>query len=160
MGRSAQSQTQAQIDQQLSQQNSMNQQLYSSGQALGSQAAAGYQNLVANPGYTDAQKSSITNLSQSALGSAFNALDSLARTQGQDSANLSAQNQIAFGNAARSDTQSGLSGLSGLYGTSSSLLGRALGVPSTLLDARVRNSQGSNFQLGFGPTGLTFGANG
>jgi hypothetical protein len=181
MGRGAQAQTQAQIDQQLSQQNSMNQQLYSTGQALGSQATSGYQNLIANPGYTDAQKSAITNLSQSALGSAFNALaqnastraartrnsagygdliDSLARTQGQDSANLSAQNQIAFGNAARSDTLSGLSGLSGLYGTNSSLLGRALGVPSTLLDARVRNSQGSNFQLGFGPTGLTFGANG
>ncbi|MGH9678356.1 MAG: hypothetical protein ACRD4Y_00235, partial [Candidatus Acidiferrales bacterium] len=172
---------QAQINQQLAQQNAMNQQLYSTGQSLGSQAAAGYQNLVANPGYTDAEKSAITNLSQSALASSFNALaqnaanraartrnsagygelvDSLARTQGQDQANLAQQNQVAFANASRSDTISGLSGLSGLYGTNSSLLGRALGVPASLLDAQVRNAQSKNFQIGFGPSGLSFGING
>ena len=39
------------IDQQLSSQNTMNQQIYGSSQALGSQASAGYQNLLANPGY-------------------------------------------------------------------------------------------------------------
>src|ERR1035437_846453 len=181
MGRGAQAQTQQMIDQQLAQQNAMNQQLYSSSQPLGSQAAAGYQNLLANPGYTDGEKSAITNLSQSALSSSFDALaqnastraartrnsagygallDSLARTQGQQSANLSQQNQIAFANAARSDTLSGLSGLSGLYGTDSSLLGRALGVPAQLLDARARNAQNSNFKIGFGPGGLSFGFNG
>jgi hypothetical protein len=181
MGRGAQSQTRAMIDQQLAQQNAMNQQMYSSSQALSSAAASGYQNLLANPGYTDAQKSAITNLSQSALSSAFNALaqnasdraartrnsagygeliDSLARTQGQDQANLAQQNQIAFGNAARSDTLSGLSGLSGLYGTDSSLLGRALGIPVSLLDARSRVSQGSGFRFGFGPSGLSLGFNG
>ena len=74
MGRGAQAQTQQMIDQQLSQQNAMNQQLYSQSQALGSQAAAGYQNLLANPGYTPAEQSAITNLSQSALSSAFDAL--------------------------------------------------------------------------------------
>lgn len=181
MGRGAQAQTQQMIDQQLAQQNAMNQQLYSSGQSLGSAAASGYHNLVANPGYTDAEKSAITNLSQSALSSTFDALaqnalsraartrnsagygeliDSLARTQGQQQANLSQQNQIAFGNAARSDTLSGLSGLSGLYGTDTSLLGRALGIPSQLLDARARNAQSSNFKIGFGPSGLSFGFNG
>ncbi len=180
MGRGAQTQTQNLIDQQLTQQNAMNQQLYSTGQGLGSQAAGGYQNLVENPGYTSAEKSAITNLSQSALGSAFNALaqnasnraartrnsagygeliDSLARTQGQDSANLASQNQLAFANAARSNTQTGLAGLSGLYGTNSSLLGRALGVPSSLLDASVQNARSNNFSIGFGPTGLTFGLN-
>jgi hypothetical protein len=128
MGRGAQAQTQQMIDQQLSQQNAMNQQLYSSGQALGSQAAAGYQNLIANPGYTPAEQSAIANLSQSALSSSFDALaqnastraartrnsagygeliDSLARTQGQDQANLAQQNQIAFANAAKQDTLSG-----------------------------------------------------
>ena len=181
MGRGAQAQTQSMIDQQLAQQNAMNQQLYASGNALGSQASAGYQNLIANPGYTDAQKSAITNLSQSALSSAFNALaqnasnraartrnsagygaliDSLARTQGQQQANLAQQNQMAFGNAARSDTLSGLSGLSGLYGTDTSLLGRTLGIPASLLDARARSAQGSGFKLGFGPSGLSFGFNG
>ena len=181
MGRGAQAQTQALIDQQLAQQNAMNQQLYSSDQALGSQAAAGYQNLLANPGYTDAQKSAIANLSQSALSSSFDALaqnasnraartrnsagygdliDSLARTQGQQSANLAQQNQIAFANATRSDTLSGLSGLSGLYGTDSSLLGRALGIPAQLLDASARNAANSGFKLGFGPGGFSFGFNG
>jgi predicted alpha/beta hydrolase len=182
MGRGAQAQTQQMIDQQLSQQNAMNRQLYGSSQALGSQAAAGYQNLLANPGYTPAEQSAITNLSQSALSSSFNALaqnaanrvartrnsagygellDSLARTQGQDQANLAQQNQIAFANAARGDTLSALSGLSGLYGTDTSLLGRTLGIPAQLLDASARNAANSNFRIGFGgPGGFSFGFNG
>ncbi len=175
MGRGAQAQTQQMIDQQLAQQNAMNQQLYSSGQALGSQAAAGYQNLIANPGYTPAEQSAIANLSQSALSSSFDALaqnastraartrnsagygeliDSLAHTQGQDQANLAQQNQIAFGNAARQGTLSGLSGLSGLYGTNANLLGRALGIPASLLDASVRNAQSSNSFLSSLGSGL------
>jgi predicted alpha/beta hydrolase len=181
MGRGAQAQTQQMIDQQLASQNSMNNQIYGSSQALGSQAAAGYQNLLANPGYTPAQQSAITNLSQSALSSSFDALaqnaanraartrnsagygaliDSLARTQGQDSANLAQQKQLAFGNAARSDTQSALAGLSGLYGTDSNLLGRAIGVPAQLLDASARNASSSGFNIGFGPGGLSFGFKG
>jgi hypothetical protein len=181
MGRGAQAQTQAMINQQLAQQNAFNQQLNSSGQALGSAAASGYQNLLANPGYTDAQKSAVSNLSQSGLSSAFNALaqnastraartrnsagygeiiDSLSRAQGQDQANLAQRNQLAFGNAARSDTLSALGGLSGLYGVDSNLLGRALGIPAQLLDASSRNAQGSGFRLGFGPGGLSFGFNG
>jgi hypothetical protein len=169
------------IDQQLSQQNTMNQQIYGSSQALGSQASAGFQNMLANPGYTQAEQSAIANLSQSALSSSFNALaqnaanraartrnsagygeliDSLARTQGQDQANLAQQNQIAFTNASRSDTLSALSGLSGLYGTDPGLLGRALGVPAQLLDASARNAQSSGFNFGLGPGGLSFGLRG
>lgn len=181
MGRGAQAQTQQNIDQQLSQQNNMNQQLYGSTQSLGSQVAAGYQNLLANPGYTPAEQSAITNTTQSALSSSFDALaqnaanraartrnsagygeliDSLARTQGQDQANLVQQNQIAFANAARSGTLSALSGLSGLYGTDANLLGRAIGVPAQLLDASARNAQSSGFSIGFGPGGLSFGVKG
>ena len=181
MGRGAQAQTQQMIDQQLSQQNAMNQQIYGSSQALGLQAAAGYQNLLANPGYSEAEQSAIANLSQSALSTSFDALaqnaanraartrnsagygellDSLARTQGQQQANLAQQNQLAFGNAARSDTLSALSGLSGLYGTDTSLLGRALGIPAQLLDASARNAASTGFRLGFGPGGLSFGMNG
>ncbi len=181
MGRSAQDQTRQMIDQQLSQQNGMNQQIYGSSQALGSQASSGFQNLLANPGYSQAQQSAIANASQSALSSSFDALaqnaanraartrnsagygeliDSLARTQGQDQANLAQQNQIAFANASRSDTLSALSGLSGLYGTDTGLLGRALGIPAQLLDVSARNAEASPFSLGFGPTGLTFGLRG
>jgi hypothetical protein len=181
MGRGAQAQTQQMIDQQLSQQNAMNQQMYGSSQALGSQAAGGYQNMLANPGYSQADQSAITNLSQSALSSSFNALaqnaanrtartrnsagygeliDSLARTHGQDQANLAQQNQLAFANASRSDTRTALAGLSGLYGTDTGLLGRALGVPAQLLDARARNAASSGFSLGLGPGGLSFGIKG
>jgi predicted alpha/beta hydrolase len=157
----------------------MNQQIYGSSQALGSQAAGGYQNMLTNPGYSQAQQSAIANLSQSALSSSFDALaqnaanraartrnsagygdliDSLARTQGQDSANLAQQNQLAFANAARSDTQSAIVGLSGLYGTDANLLGRAIGVPAQLLDASARNAASSGFSIGFGPGGLSFGS--
>ena len=181
MGRGAQAQTQQMIDQQLAQQNSQNQQLYGSSQQVGAQAAGGFQNLLANPGYSQAEKSAISNLSQSALSSSFDALaqnaanraartrnsagygeliDSLARTQGQDQAKLAQQNQIAFGNTSRSDTLSALSGLSGLYGTDAGLLGRALGVPAQLLDVRARNAANSGFSLGFGPGGLSFGLKG
>jgi len=159
----------------------MNSQIYGSTQALGSQATAGYQNLLANPGYSQAQQSAITNTSQSALSSSFDALaqnaanrtaqtrnsagygeliDSLARTQGQDQANLAAQNQISFANAARSDTQTALSGLSGLYGTDAGLLGKALGIPAQLLDASARNAASSGFSIGLGPGGLSFGIKG
>ena len=181
MGRGAQAQTQQNIDQQLTSQNAMNQQIYGSTQALGSQAASGYQNMLANSGYSQAEQSAIGNLSQSALSSSFDALaqnaanraartrnsagygelvDSLARTQGQDQANLAQQNQIAFANASRSDTSAALSGLSGLYGTDSGLLGRALGVPAQLLDASARNAASSGFNFGFGPGGLSFGFKG
>ena len=181
MGRGAQAQTQQLINQQLAQQNAMNREMYGTSEALGSRAASGYQNLLANPGFTGAQQSAIANLSQGALSSAFNALaqnaanraartrnaagynellDQLARTQGQQQANLAQQNQFAFGNAARSDTLSALAGLSGLYGTDSALLGRALGIPAQLLDASARNAANSGYRFGFGPGGLSFGLNG
>ena len=155
MGRGAQAQTQSLIDQQLSQQNAMNQQLSNSSDALGSSAAAGYQNLVNNPGYTPSQQSAITNLSQSALSSTFNALaqnaanqaartrnsagygdllDSLAQTQGQQQANLAQQNQVAFANAARSVIRKPDSPVSLVcMAPISSLLGKTLGIPASLL---------------------------
>jgi hypothetical protein len=97
MGRGAQAQTQQMIDQQLAQQNAMNQQLYSSSQSLGSQATAGYQNMVANPGYTDAEKSAMTNLSQSALSSSFNAL-------AQNASNRAARTRNSAGYGEMSDS--------------------------------------------------------
>jgi hypothetical protein len=65
-------------DQQLALQNAMNQQLYGQNQSLSGTAAAGYTNLLANPGYSDAEKSAITNQSMGALASTFAALASSA----------------------------------------------------------------------------------
>ncbi len=78
MGRGAQADTRRLTDQQLSLQNAWNQQLFRRGQSLESTVAAGYRNLLASPGFTDAQKSATTNQSMGALASAFAALASRA----------------------------------------------------------------------------------
>ena len=170
MGRGAQAQTRDLTDQQLTQQNAMNDQLYNQGQQLEGTTAAGYQNLLANPGYTAAQQSAITNQSMGALGSAFAALasnaanrqartrnsagygdslDNLARLQGQQSASLAQQNQLAFADQSKQDQLTALQGLGGLYGVNSTLLGRTLGIPATLLGVRANASQPSNSGLGY-----------
>jgi len=181
MGRGATQDTINLTNQQLASQNAMNQQLYGQNQSLQNAIAGGYQNLLANPGYTQAQQTAITGQSMGALGSTFaslasaaasraartnnaagysDLLDSLARTQGQQGASLAQQNQLAFANQSKQDQLTALQGLSGLYGTNSGLLGRALGVPGGLLNtdaslARIP-SFGSSFlnALGAGLAGL------
>jgi hypothetical protein len=169
MGRGAQ-QTMQLTNQQLASQNAMNQQLFSQGQSLENTVASGYQNLLANPGYTQAQQTAITGQSMGALASTYAAmaanaanqvartnnsagyndlLDSLARSQGQQTSSLAQQNQLAFANQTKQDQLTALQGLSGLYGTNSSLLGKAMSVPGQLLgvDANVAKipSFGSSF---------------
>lgn len=176
MGRGA-SQTTQLTNQQLASQNAMNQQLFSQGQSLENTVASGYQNLLANPGYTQAQQTAITGQSMGALASAFasaasnaanqvartnnsagynDLLDSLARQQGQQASGLAQQNQLAFANQSKQDQLTALQGLSGLYGTNSSLLGKAIGVPGQLLgvDASVARipSFGSSFVNSVGST--------
>jgi len=170
MGRGASQQTMQLTNQQLASQNAMNQQLFSQGQSLQNAAASGYQNLLANPGYTQAQQTAITGQSMGALASTFAALaanaanqvartnnaagynellDSLARQRGQQASSLAQQNQLAFANQSKQDQLTALQGLSGLYGTNASLVGRAIGVPGQLLgvDASVARipSFGSSF---------------
>ena len=181
MGRGAQQQVMNLTNQQLSSQNAINQQLLGQDTSLVNTAATGYQNLLANPGYTQAQQTAITGQSMGALASTFaalansaanqsartnnaagygNLLDSLARTQGQQSANLTQQNQLAFANYAQQNTLAALQGLSGLYCTNSSLLGKAIGVPSDLLnvDAKVATAPSNTgsllASLGLGLGGL------
>ena len=166
MGRGAQTQTMQMTDQQLANQNATNQALYNQGQSLSNTAAGGYQYLLANPGYTPAQQSAITNQSMGALSSAFGALaqsaanrmartrnsagysallDDLARQQGQQTASLAQQNQFCFANQAKQDQLAALQGLSGLYGVNSSLLGRTLGIPGQLLGTRTQLANAPGF---------------
>jgi hypothetical protein len=177
MGRGAQQQTMNMTDQQLAAQNAMNQQIYNQSNAFANSAAAGYQNLLSNPGYTPQQQAAITNQSMGALGSAFSALassaanrtartrnsagygdllDALAREQGRQSASVAQQNQIAFANQSRQDQLSALQGLSGLYGVDTSLLGRSLGFPGQLLNTRASLANapgfGSTFAQALGGT--------
>ncbi|PYU18820.1 MAG: hypothetical protein DMG32_25590 [Acidobacteria bacterium] len=112
MGRGAQTQTTQMTDQQLANQNAMNRALHNQGQSLSNTSAGGYQSLLANPGYTPAQQSAITNQSMGALASAFGALaqsaanrlartrnsagygdllDELAREQGRQTASVAQQ---------------------------------------------------------------------
>jgi len=171
MGRGAQTQTMQMTDQQLASQNAMNRALYNQGQSLSNTAAGGYQSLLANPGYTPAQQSAITNQSMGALSSAFGALaqsaanrmartrnsagygdllDALAREQGRQTASVAQQNQFGFAKQARQDQLAALQGLSGLYGVNTSLLGRTLGIPSELLNTRtaLANAPGFGSTLG------------
>lgn len=175
MGRGAQAQTRQLTDQQLALQNAMNRQLYNQNQSLGGTAAQGYRNLLVSPGYSDAEKSAITNQSMGALASAFAALasraanrtartrnsagygdllDALAQERGRQTSSLAQQNQLAFADRARQDRLAGLQGLSGLYGVDSSLLGRAMGIPASLLGVRANASRsgtsGLDYLLGQG----------
>jgi predicted alpha/beta hydrolase len=165
MGRGAQAQTRRQIDQQLASQTAINQQLYNQNQQLGHQLAAGYQNQLANPGYTPEQQTAIRNQSMGSLSSAFAALAQnaanrtartrnsagygdllaeLSREQGRQAGSLAQQNQMAFADRARNDQLAALQGLSGLYGVDNSLLARTMGVPSNLLAVREQSSRGGS----------------
>jgi hypothetical protein len=171
MGRGAQADTRNMVDQQLAQQQANNQQMYQQNQALSNQVAGGYQNLLANPGYTSDQQSAIQNQSMGSLAGAFSALANraanrvartnnsagygdmlgeLAREQGRQSGALTQQNQLAFADRARNDQLSALQGLSGLYGVDSSLLARAMGIPSDLLNVRQNASRSSGFLSSLG----------
>jgi carbamoylphosphate synthase small subunit len=177
MGRGAQQQTIRMTDQQLASQNAMNQQLYGQGSSLANTAATGYQNLLANPGYTPQQQSAINSQSMGALASAFGALansaanrvartrnsagygdllDALAREQGRQTSSVAQQNQLAFANQSRQDQLTALQGLSGLYGVDTSLLGRTLGIPAQLLNTRANLANapgfGSTFAQALGGT--------
>ena len=159
-----------------------NQQLLSQQSDLTNTLTPAYQNLLANPGYTQSQLAAITGVTQGAAGSAFDALaqnatdrvartnnsagyndtlDQLARDQSQQQASLAQQNQVTFANRAQQNQLSALQGLSGLYGVDSNLLARTLGIPSQLLDVRQRadGATTSGFKVGFGPVGLSFGSN-
>ncbi|MGH9595052.1 MAG: hypothetical protein ACRD5L_18310 [Bryobacteraceae bacterium] len=176
----ASSQTAQYTDQERAAINATNQQLLAQQAGLGNTATAGYQNMLANPGYTQAQQAAITGATQGSLASAFDALsqraanrvartnnsagfsdslDQLARSQGQQQASAAQQNQIAFANNAQDQQSRALAGLSGLYGVDANMLSRTLGIPAQLLDARARVTPGSpsSFHLGFGPVGLNIG---
>jgi hypothetical protein len=142
MSRSAQTQTRQLPDQQLSQTNAMNQQLYGQQQSLAGALGSQYQSILNNPGYSAADQAAITGQSQGALSSAYDALqqsaqnrvartnnsagfseltDDLARQKGIQSANVAQQNQINFSDTAYQRQMSALQGLSGLYGVDSNL---------------------------------------
>jgi len=176
----ASTQTAQLTDQERASIDATNQQLMAQQAALGNTIAPAYQNLLANPGYTQSQQAAITGATQGSLASAFSALaqraanraaatnnsagfadslDSLARTQAQQQSQAADQNQIAFANKAQQDQLNALQGLSGLYGIDTNELSRTLGIPADLLNVRSRVTPAvtSSFKLGFGPASLNLG---
>jgi hypothetical protein len=153
-------------DQQLAGINALNQQLLGNQQQLGNSLVPQFQSIANNPGLSPADKAAVTAQSQGALGSAFDALqqsaanrvartrnaagfadlaDNLARQKGIAEGNQAQQNQLAFSNTAFQRQMAALQGLSGLFGVDTNLLGRTLGIPAELLNARANASRPSGF---------------
>jgi hypothetical protein len=182
MGRGAQSATRQMTDQERANIDALNQQFLGQQQQVGNLLLPQYQSILNNPGLSPADKAAVTGQSQGALASAFDSLqqaaqnrlartrnsagfgelaDELARQKGMASAGQAQQNQMAFTNTAFQRQLAALQGLSGLFGMDSNLLGRTLGIPAELLNARTnasRSSGGGFFSaLGSG-LGSTLGA--
>lgn len=116
------------------------------GSAVGT-ALPAYQSIVANPGYSDAQKRDITGATLGGLsanyGTARNeaanrvartgnsagysaSLDDLARSQGQQTSTAEQQLGEKFADTAMSERDKALSGISSLYGTSADTYAKLL----------------------------------
>ena len=156
MGRSA-STTRSDIDQQTALQDQINQQLLGERQSLSGILLPQYQQLL-NQGYTPQEQSDITQQSQGAVNSAFDALqqraanrlaqtnnsagygellDELGRAQGQQSASTAQQNQIQFAQQQQQNQLRGLQGIASLYGVDTGLLASGLGDVGRLLGTRA-----------------------
>jgi hypothetical protein len=179
MGRGAQAQTQQLTDQQLAGINALNQQLLGNQQQLGNLLVPQFQSIANNPGLSPADKAAVTAQSQGALGSAFDSLqqsaanraartrnaagfadltDELARQKGIAEGNQAQQNQLAFSNTAFQRQMAALQGLSGVFGVDTNLLGRTLGIPAQLLNARANASRPNGFFTSLGSSlGSTLG---
>jgi hypothetical protein len=181
MGRGAQAQTRQLTDDQLAAINGLNQQFLGQQQQVGNLLLPQFQSILNNPGLSPADKAAVTGQSQGALASAFDSLqqsaqnrlartrnpagfgelaDELARQKGIAEAGQAQQNQLAFTNTSFQRQMAALQGLSGLYGMDTNLLGRTLGIPSELLNARANASRSNNgffSSLGSG-AGSTLGA--
>jgi hypothetical protein len=174
MGRGAQAQTRQLTDQQLAGVNALNQQFLNQQQQVGNLLLPQFQSILNNPGLSAADKAAVTGQSQGTLASAFDALqqsaqnrlartrnsagfadlaDELARQKGIAEAGQAQQNQLAFSNTAFQRQMAALQGLSGLFGVDTNLLGRTLGIPAELLNARANASRGgSGFFSSLGST--------
>src|SRR5712671_6411104 len=166
MGRGAQANTRQLTDQERASIDALNQQLLGNQQQLGNLLLPQFQSILNNPGLSAADKAAVTGQSQGTLASAFDALqqsaqnrlartrnsagfadlaDELARQKGIASAGQAQQNQLAFTNTAFQRQMAALQGLSGLFGVDTNLLGRTLGIPAELLNARANASRPSGF---------------
>ena len=166
MSRAAQQATQRAVDTQLGIQNQLIQQANQQGMQDRSLMLPEIQDLLNSQGFSPAEQSAIT---QQGMGSARTVFDSLqqaaanrmartnnsagygdltaqlGREESQNLAQQARQNQIDFANEKLGQNLAGLQAIGQTYGIDTNLLGRAMGVPGSLLDARARASEGSSF---------------
>ena len=149
----------------------------------GSGALSGYQAMYANPGYTAAQQSAITNSTEQGVGAAAGAasqqaanaaarsgnsagltsnLDALARQRMITSGNLAANNQVTFANDAQKQQEQALQGMQGLYGTATGGVNSTLGILNNSANQPNAFSQalGSSVGKSLGTFGGSFGGGG
>ncbi len=172
MGRGAEKATRQAADDERARQDALNQQLLAEREQARSNLYPQFQNILANPGYSDAEKTAITGQGLGALGSAFDALqnraenrlartgnsagygellDEFGRERGREESDLARQNQIDFANEAFRQRMGALQGLGSLYGVDTGLLGRGLAIPAELLKVRANASRDTGFNFGLGP---------
>lgn len=177
----AQQATQQSVDNQLGMQNQLLQQANQQSSLDRALAMPEIQDLLNSQGFSPAEQSAIT---QQGMGSTQTAYDSLrqraanrvaatnnpagysdltaqlGRQQAQDFSQQARQNQISFANQKLQQRLAGLQAIGNTYGIDTNLLGKAMGVPAELLDARARASSGNNNFLGglFGGIGAGLGS--
>lgn len=181
MGRGAQAATRRAADEERARIDALNQQLFGEREQARNLLLPQFQDILQKPGLSDAEKAAVTGQSQGALASAFDALqqsaanrlartrnaagfgelaDELARQRGRESADVAQRNELDFANEAFRRRMAALSGIGGLFGLDTNLLGRSLGIPADLLAVRANASRGGGgfFSALGGSLGRSLGA--
>jgi hypothetical protein len=169
MGRGAQQATRQAIDRQLGLQNQLIQQANTQGLQDRQLMMPDIQDLLNSQGYSPQEQSAITQQGMGSARTVFDALgqsaanrvtrtnnsagygalsSELGREEAQNLAQQARQNQIDFANEKQRRRLAGLQAIGQTYGIDTNLLGRAMGVPASLLDARARASGGNSSFLG------------
>ncbi len=163
MSRGAQQQVQQESEQQLGTQDQLISQTDQESQQELGMLTPEIENLLNSPGYTPAQQSAIEQQGMGAARTAYdalqesaanrvattnnaagyNALESeLGQEEAQTLANQAQSDQIDFANEQISQQMAGLNALENTYNINTNLLGKAMGVPSQLLNVQEQASKG------------------
>ena len=179
MSRGAQQQTQQLTQQQLASQNQLISQANQENQQELSALTPEINSLLNSPGYTPAQQSAIEQQGMGAARTAYDALQEtaanrVARTnnaagygalqselgqqEAQTLANQTQSDQIDFANEQIGQQMAGLNALENTYNINTNLLGKAMGVPSQLLNVQEQASKGPGIGTFLGDIGMGVGA--
>ena len=179
MSRGAQQQTTQETEQQLASQNQLISQTNQEGQQELGVLMPDIENLLNSPGYTPAQQSAIEQQGMGAAQAAYGAQEEtaanrvtttnnaagygalqaeLGQEQAQTLASQAQSDQIDFANEQINQQMAGLNALENTYNINSNLLGKAMGVPSQLLNVQEQASKGPGTGTLLGDISLSAGS--